>query len=1685
MAVVLSINQVLLAIPLSAADQAPPSTRAAAPPPTPARFEQKAVVVNRTKPVLTAVPMMPSFSDPPTTAELTRARVFEEPLLPVGGTPSTAENRELARLITSYLTAGVPDGTGAFDVFLRQHSESPWRASLLTDLGVVWRRTGHFSKAYNAWQLAWALTKDATDANGRVVADKALGEYVELSARLGHFEELTDLLRQIKGRIVRGSAAEKVSGAHQAVWMMHNEPGHAFRCGPLGLDLVLAAGKRDYTTPEPIRMCQSTKLGTSLLQMRDLAKEVGDSMMMAQRSVGAPVVVPALVHWNVGHFAALVARQGDRFLIKDPTFGDELWITAAVLDEEASGFFLVRTQSLPDGWRTVGDQEGNRVWGKGQVFMSDPSDMGQPAPPPGPPPPFCGGGGCPPPGGRGMPVMSLHMMLISITLQDTPLWYSPPKGPAVEFRMQYNQREAFQPQTFSYGNLGTKWTFDWQSYITDDPSNPAAALTVYLRGGGQESVTGYDAPSQSYASTNRYQALVKRVATSPVRYERQLPDGSIEVFGQPDGGATFPRRVFLTESRDPQGNALTFTYDASLRLVSVADALGQVSTISYQDADPLKITAVTDPFGRTASFAYDATGRLQSITDMLGLSSSFEYRSSDVVSAMTTPYGTTHVTSGEAELGVKRWAEITDPLGGKERVEYGGYAVLTSEPQPAGMQTTANINHHNTQYWDARAMAVAPGDPASATDYIWALMQNGQQVSTSVPLGIKRPLENRVWYSYQGGAGSTEGTVRRANGIGRVLDDGSSQVRTYAYNARGRLTQETDPLGRETDYVYDSTGLDLLQTKQKRGSGWDILETRTYNSHHQPLTVTDAAGQITTFTYNGAGQVLTVTNAKSETTTYAYDTNGYLQSIADALAGSTTTFAYDSFGRLSSVTDSEGYAVATAYDIAGRVTDVAYPDSTSEHTTYNRLDLAQRRDRLGRLTQFTYDSNRRIVATRDPMGRTVTQEWCLCGSLDALVDGNGNRTRWTRDLQGRVLVETRADGSVTQYAYENTTPRLQRITDPKSQVETYTYARDNALLQTVYTGGAVPTPTVSFTYDSIYARPISMVDGTGTTAYGYHTIATGQLGAGQLASIDGPLTDDTITYEYDELGRVTSRAINGVGETSTFDALGRIGGQTNALGAFAYTYVGSTSRLTGVTYPNGQTTSYSYYAHAEDDRLKTIHNRYPSAATLSKFDYAYDATGNIVSWQQQADSNAPTIDLYAYDAADELMRATRWTTGATPVTLKRYAYAYDSAGNRTSEQVDDAVRGATYDTLNRLVSQQAAGGLLFAGKLNETATVTVAGQHAFVAPDNTFSATAPIAGGTTTVSIVATDPSGNARTNQYQVTNAGPTTGFIYDANGNLSSDGDRSFEWDARNQLVAVTVGAHRSEYSYDGYRRRVRVVERVGGSIQSDTHVIWCGIELCEERASDGITVQRRLFSHGEQVGSTQRYFTKDHLESVRDVTGASGALVARYEFDPYGRRALVDGNDVTNSGLAGHQQTVSGISLSMYRGYDSESSRWLNEDPVKFVGGLNLYKYNDNNPINRIDSLGLTPECAETSRYLIIELTSRQRDKGGWELAKVSEWDTNDGPQKRDGYGTPDSMITCVYKRHVRVTTVTTKHWLIVERCKECNTTRKRFRLQSEVTQRRTEEINETTGVNLYVSFILAIPPEERCRRLTPMW
>jgi RHS repeat-associated protein len=1121
---------------------------------------------------------------------------------------------------------------------------------------------------------------------------------------------------------------------------------------------------------------------------------------------------------------------------------------------------------------------------------------------------------------------SVHSMLVSLNIEDRPLRYTPAFGPSVDFTVTYNQRETQQPATFAYSNLGPKWTFGWLSYVSDDPNSQLPLTGLYRSGGGAE-IFAFDSGSQTFAPDAQSHATL--VKTGAANYERRMPDGSKQVFGLSDGAASYPRRVFMTHMVDPAGNAVSIGYDASFRVTTITDALGQVTTLAYTlGGDSLKITQVTDPFGRFATFEY-TNGQLTRITDEIGIQSQFTYTTgTDAIDSLTTPYGTTSFVRGES--GTNRWIEMTDPLGGKERVEYrdqapGINATDPVAPNAAGI-TNAGLNMADTFYWDKKAMLVAPGDYTKAKITHW--LYNADASVSDIVSSEKQPLENRLWYTYAGQSDYQHaGPSANPSQIARVLGDGSTQLSQFEYNSLGRTTKATDPVGRVVSYAYDTNNIDLLEIRQTRGTNNELLRKFTYNALHEPLTDTDAAGQPTTYTYNAQGQVLTRKNAKNETTTYAYGgtvPSGCLASVTSPPFNSVsavTSFAYDSFKRVHTVTDSDNYTVTTDYDNLDRRIKVTYPDTTFEQFQYTdnvtgamTLDLTGSRDRRGLWTYRHYNANEQMDSITDPANRTTLYGWCTCGALTSITDPKNQMTTFYRDIQSRVYQKAFQDGTTIDYLYEgqtapNTagaTSRLQSSTDAKSQRTNYSYFADDTVHQITYTNTAgqpltPPTPSVSYTYDANYNRVATMVDGIGTTTYGYNPIAAPPaLGAGQLASIDAPLANDTITFGYDQLGRVTNRSINGTAnsETWTFDSLGRVSTDVNKLGTFTNTYIGVTDRLSKLAYPGGASANYLYFPNAQNKRLQQIKNLNSSNHNnlISQQDYTYDAEGEMLTWTKNyAGLAAPQRFDLGYDNADQLLTAPL-KNASTNSLIKQYTYGYDLASNRTSELVATTTTTSTPNNVNEITSQS--------GGVNRTLT---------------------------------------------------------YDLDGSITSDGGtRTFEWDGANRLVAInyTGFTTRSEFSYDGLSRVVKIVEKTGNTINSTRKFVWCGQAKCEFRdATDAVT--QRNYSQGQYVGTTAYFYTRDHLGSIREMFTGGGTVVARYDYDPYGRSTTVLGTTPTDFNFTGlYRHSKSNLDLAVYRAYDPDLGRWLSRDPIGETGGMNLYGYTGNNPVNFTDPSGLAP-------------------------------------------------------------------------------------------------------------------------------
>jgi 5-(carboxyamino)imidazole ribonucleotide mutase len=145
----------------------------------------------------------------------------------------------------------------------------------------------------------------------------------------------------------------------------------------------------------------------------------------------------------------------------------------------------------------------------------------------------------------------------------------------------------------------------------------------------------------------------------------------------------------------------------------------------------------------------------------------------------------------------------------------------------------------------------------------------------------------------------------------------------------------------------------------------------------------------------------------------------------------------------------------------------------------------------------------------------------------------------------------------------------------------------------------------------------------GAKAAGFKVIIAGAGGAAHLAGVLAAKTTCRL-------------AIDGVAQSVTRDSLGRVSAVVNPLGTSTYGYDGPTGRFADITYPNRQTTTFTYFANANDRRLLQIHHRDKDGHTLSRFEHGYDVQGTITRWTQPRSRG---LSLYNSESATATMRA--------------------------------------------------------------------------------------------------------------------------------------------------------------------------------------------------------------------------------------------------------------------------------------------------------------------------------------------------------------------------------------------------------------------------------------------------------------
>lgn len=207
---------------------------------------------------------------------------------------------------------------------------------------------------------------------------------------------------------------------------------------------------------------------------------------------------------------------------------------------------------------------------------------------------------------------------------------------------------------------------------------------------------------------------------------------------------------------------------------------------------------------------------------------------------------------------------------------------------------------------------------------------------------------------------------------------------------------------------------------------------------------------------------------------------------------------------------------------------------------------------------------------------------------------------------------------------------------------------------------------------------------------------------------------------------------------------------------------------------------------------------------------------------------------------------------------------------------------------------------------------------------------------------------------------------FTLDDDGNMTSrtvgSDVTSYSWDDFDRLIAVEKPDDSKVVNpYDsGSLRKERVFDN-GEKVKS----FLSGLPTSNESSSNGNSfsylVGHQLMGFEDQSGNF-RYFVTDGLSSVRLVLNSSGTTGASFEHDEFGNELAAPGSSPkTYVGGLGVQDDTEKTDLlyTCARHYDPTLGRFLNRDPIGFVGGLNMFTYAHGNPASFTDASGLHVE------------------------------------------------------------------------------------------------------------------------------
>ena len=219
--------------------------------------------------------------------------------------------------------------------------------------------------------------------------------------------------------------------------------------------------------------------------------------------------------------------------------------------------------------------------------------------------------------------------------------------------------------------------------------------------------------------------------------------------------------------------------------------------------------------------------------------------------------------------------------------------------------------------------------------------------------------------------------------------------------------------------------------------------------------------------------------------------------------------------------------------------------------------------------------------------------------------------------------------------------------------------------------------------------------------------------------------------------------------------------------------------------------------------------------------------------------------------------------------------------------------------------------------------------------------------------------------NQYTAVNGAAKT---YDKRGNLITDGVWTYGYDTENRLISASTTGTTVTYGYDGLDRRLW--KNINGTF---TFFASFGQrELAEYTGVTTLSLTRR-FVYGagldEPVLSldntgTPTYQFADVQGSVIGLTNNLGQLTERYTYSAYGLGTVAGAGTAAFRYTGRRFDAETGLYFYRARTYSTTLGRFLQTDPIGIKGGINIYAYVGNDPLNKADPTGLASNLSEYS-------------------------------------------------------------------------------------------------------------------------